>query len=733
VLRVEGDRCVCETRAGYFVSTGNAGSAEPCDADGDGWVNDGAQPALEGTDAVLRANARCRLRHVKSFVLQNEDGDSNAATAEDLTARFAAGLPLYESARNDGREQSALPAPYGLVHAGKAINSLTKACVDASADFDDNRIADVSEGALSPAATTVVDRVGTNATLASYYGAYVRYSYFLELASGWYERGPAAGAPGVYRIQERRRVSDVGLRYPDATPSYWQECRRDTDVAYTGAAQSRVGGDFTLPELHPPATGMGHESQFKCVVVYDASRYPADYNEASHPEAFYVDAQSGKLTRRDAITATVTHALEAVANECSASAELAAPRGVSSLNPVRVAVTCALRAVFASGGSSGTPVARASWALVSGYAYSGSTYQRGCIDQCQSAGSACGPASVCDSSSGARTCTCQGGYTEMPGETQLALRHSGACVAIGGDGIARQAGCTGGNEQKWTLETTPMGYQRYRNKATGQCLGIEGGSFSAGARIVATTCTTGGDQRWRAIPVDGVPQAYQLQAAGWSGLCMRAEQGSTAVGAAIVQGECLGDTYGQMVVSGTGACSEIDVCPFDNGACGAGYTCRKTGAAQRACDDINECASNNGGCGDPNVITCHNNSGSHTCDDRNECAENPWICGNGQCTNLSPGYDCNYCGTPGICGAGYTCRETGMTYACDDINECHYAVCPYAGERCFNTAGSYYCDCPPKTHRDISGACVDNPPPGHCECGKNSQGCRPCPDRPFLL
>src|SRR5258706_5521411 len=106
----------------------------------------------------------------------------NGSTAEDFGAQFG-GLPLYESARNDGAG-SAPPAPYGSLSDqgssknGKAINSLTKACVGLTQDFNANGVEDVNEDqGLNIDETLKKTKVGVNDTLLSYYKAYAHYSY----------------------------------------------------------------------------------------------------------------------------------------------------------------------------------------------------------------------------------------------------------------------------------------------------------------------------------------------------------------------------------------------------------------------------------------------------------------------------------------------------------------------------------------------------------------------------
>lgn len=106
----DGVTCICETQTGYFHSVASGIGSFPCDKDADGWIRDSAKPALESSDAALRANARCTLRKASQIVLENEAGQvyplylTGSATVPTVTALVPdtpSALPLYESERND--------------------------------------------------------------------------------------------------------------------------------------------------------------------------------------------------------------------------------------------------------------------------------------------------------------------------------------------------------------------------------------------------------------------------------------------------------------------------------------------------------------------------------------------------------------------------------------------------------------------------------------------------------
>jgi len=322
----DGADCVCETQDGYYLGEGNA--ALPCDADGDGWVSDSAQPSIEGSNAILRTNARCHVRRVGSVVLQNEAGD--AYTAEDFSNQFGSsslhipkGLPLYESARNDGApSHNDLPKYPGRSLLAEEVNSLTKGCApDPTSDFNDNGVADVHE--WSGHTIKLDNDRGASSSLTAYYGKYTRFSYFLELNDGFFQPDAQDKSTGIYYIRERLREegdtktitsADVPVLYKSnvagasASPNYAQQCVRHVDAVYgwkgdsapyePGAATS-AGGDFG--EFGDDG-GMTHHSQYKCVLALSSDDY-LKYNggstatETKSPEVATPDSTDSTLLR----------------------------------------------------------------------------------------------------------------------------------------------------------------------------------------------------------------------------------------------------------------------------------------------------------------------------------------------------------------------------------------------------------------------------------------------------
>jgi hypothetical protein len=282
-------KCICKTLPGYFYFLGLDVGTFPCDRDGDGWVRQSAKYALESKDKAIRDNARCELRTVDRFVLHNEGG-------QKLPLALDTPLPLYETDRNDDVDvlKGTLPVygTGGRPLEPRELNSLTKACVSANADFNDNKLADVKEWARPPLAQIPVDAsLGLSEDMVPLVAVYTRFSYFLELHRAWYEPPTSGETHGSYHIREKvRAVHGAGggassdgfpIRYgpegkgQDApyTSDYWQDCPRARDGWYDELFPP-IGMDFaSVSGPDPVFKGMNHHSQFKCVQVLDETAY----------------------------------------------------------------------------------------------------------------------------------------------------------------------------------------------------------------------------------------------------------------------------------------------------------------------------------------------------------------------------------------------------------------------------------------------------------------------------
>jgi hypothetical protein len=280
VVNQEG-QCVCETKDGYFYDPGTHQIA-PCDEDGDGWVRYTAKRAMDtknctgpNCDWVTSDNARCHVRTIDTVVLESETGLIETILLKDeplVKSHLENGvLPLYEAETNDDFSLRPIPLEPILPNAGRAftsgeLNSFTKACVNDTADFNDNHIADIAEyqGMSAPAAAGNVD--------VGWLEPYTALAYFTELYKGTY----VAKGKGEYHITERTRQIS-----PNALPFMWSSdkeraCYRGVDTNYFNVGESptkpKIGLDFaryndmqTIPRGR--IADFGHHSQFRCIQV----------------------------------------------------------------------------------------------------------------------------------------------------------------------------------------------------------------------------------------------------------------------------------------------------------------------------------------------------------------------------------------------------------------------------------------------------------------------------------
>lgn len=319
-------RCICETQPNYYLEVGGTLGVFPCDADGDGWIQQNAQAALEVSPmdlgrTPLRTNARCRVRQMRAVELVNVHG-------ERMTVDLSPVVPLLEARRNDDQallsgESRAVPT-YGAGGGATAlraaeINSLTKACVSVTADHNANFVEDVREASSS----TLRGGISGNEIpmeLLAIYREYLRFAHFVELHTTEFAPDnatldgatPSSGpnlVPGIERITERSRELTAQRRaapiYPPAVeplPEFprlelyvWQQCRRRRVGEYLeNAAIGADLGGFTGTGF----SGMNHHSQFRCFQVVESTamvlpndRHQVTVTQASDPNwPWYVNA-----------------------------------------------------------------------------------------------------------------------------------------------------------------------------------------------------------------------------------------------------------------------------------------------------------------------------------------------------------------------------------------------------------------------------------------------------------
>ena len=283
--------CICETEPGYFAEL-TAGTFA-CDADGDGWVRQGARASIEATDPVLRANARCTLHRARGVILTNERGATHTET-------FAP-VPLYESLRNDdalaldAASASEVPAYGARRPLPEELNGMTKLCSGAAADHNHNFVSDVSEHA-GIAFPTGSGAGAVPTALAPLYTLYTRFSYYAELHQGAFVPDdpsaydlPFPSGPrelqGRYAITERSRAAaaatgGVPLHYGrdplDAAQNHYGACRRHRDADFATRADASGLDLAAYPDPAAPSEAlMTHHSQYRCLQLVDDTTYAA--------------------------------------------------------------------------------------------------------------------------------------------------------------------------------------------------------------------------------------------------------------------------------------------------------------------------------------------------------------------------------------------------------------------------------------------------------------------------
>ena len=214
--------CFCQTKPGYFYQNEKI---HPCDKDEDGWVRHTAQSAIESNDDEIRANARCSVNTITSFVLYPDKVHSGLPQTSSISVSIQKpGFPMFEPEAIDSDNR---------------WNALTKACGD---DANQNGIDDVRE----------------------YYNEYVTlpsFSYFVELYQGYFQP-----TTGIFHIHERPRQSDD---FPLGYVEQQQSIGGDGDEAWRSCL--RVAEDDVPFGIF---LGMGHSSQFKCFKISPPTETP---------------------------------------------------------------------------------------------------------------------------------------------------------------------------------------------------------------------------------------------------------------------------------------------------------------------------------------------------------------------------------------------------------------------------------------------------------------------------
>ncbi len=354
---VNSNRCICATEDGYYFDVSGAFTALACDADDDGWIRSSARDIIESGDPTLEDNARCDLRTIDRFTLENEyqqrmdvmicdEGYVDATACQDnddcgelgrcnlngtCECVIPSSLDLYESVRNDEQteldEANILDVPVysdeqdrGRQLKAGELNPLTRACITAGGDYNNNGVSDISEWqGLEPG--------GVDADTIRF----MNFAYFVELHDGFFEDINNA-EEDRYVIREKSRCdASFPVQYDaQLDADNWQNCTRNRDADYDATGENAlINYDFaafnceqdaeTCPlvpplvditpdgevPLHglcdegitlPPADGvwrgMNHHSQFKCIQVVDTA--PED-RDALFPHQRTLDELTNSL------------------------------------------------------------------------------------------------------------------------------------------------------------------------------------------------------------------------------------------------------------------------------------------------------------------------------------------------------------------------------------------------------------------------------------------------------
>ncbi len=299
----------CETKDGSYYLPGQG--YRFCDRDGDGWLNIEAYRAITSAEKAIRINARCKLRKIDAIVYHSDLPNAKPQIQFLLTS-----VPLIETSRNDGAEKlidlpvysdGSAPLPKGQSSACQAdshcntssgelcyrgycvkgrrfkpseINTFTKACIK-NIDLNHNLLDDPSE-------------TPKDSPQPPEFAPLLKYSYFVELNYGYYEKSYNIGGKKipVYHIFERSRRAPpakrglallCGEKATAAKPNYWRYCYlKDDQQCKTSSGSLKKG----LSPCWMENVKHGTRSLFKCA-VFDGQKDPDKY--FFHPSNFGLD------------------------------------------------------------------------------------------------------------------------------------------------------------------------------------------------------------------------------------------------------------------------------------------------------------------------------------------------------------------------------------------------------------------------------------------------------------
>jgi lysophospholipase L1-like esterase len=130
--------------------------------------------------------------------------------------------------------------------------------------------------------------------------------------------------------------------------------------------------------------------------------------------------------------------------------------------------------------------------------------------------------------------------SQLADTTTLKARHSGKCAeAVGSSTTAgaaiEQAGCSGGDDQRWQLREVGGGYYQILSRHSGLCLDVASSSTANTAAIVQQTCDGRPSQQWR---LSDTGTGYVEIIARHSGKCLDVDRALMTDGARLLQYTC---------------------------------------------------------------------------------------------------------------------------------------------------------------------------------------------------
>ncbi|MFO0745476.1 MAG: EGF domain-containing protein [Myxococcota bacterium] len=366
-------------------------------------------------------------------------------------------------------------------------------------------------------------------------------------------------------------------------------------------------------------------------------------------------------------------------------------------NGVGVAATCTCKAGFSGDGKTCTATTTPLECGTFSRPNAGGTACED-IDECAERTAGCSADADCENhTDAAPTCTCKSGFSG-DGKTCTASTSCGQYAEDDGHG-----GCTDIDEcDKGTAGCSPQATCTNNDKAPATCQCRPG--FEGDGKTCA--CPAGSVASGASLCVDVDECAQDADDCDANATCQNASPGFACKCKLGFEGDghhCLPVTCApgyEFKTSGTflGTCQDIDECFQDSDGCDAIQICiNLKGSFRCDCPSSNMLHDADGHC------VCkpgYTQSGS-SCSDVNECTGNAAGCSaNATCTNLDGGAVCRC--KPGFYGDGKTCDATAcptgyqpsVSGGCSDTDECANGTAGCSeNANCFNTAGSFTCQC----------------------------------------